>query len=339
MDNFDLNMPAVVNHIVTWLKDYAVTNKMDGFVVGVSGGIDSAVVSKLCAMTGLRTVCVIMPIAQSSAETDRGVEHVDNLVELSTRQNINNVELVLYDMSHVFHHMSLTLNNIPVSRLSQEFSKDTEFLARANTRARIRMSAMYYIATIHKLLVTGTGNKIEDFGVGFFTKHGDGGVDLSPIADLYKTEVYQLAETLGIIQEIRDAKPTDGLWTDGRTDEDQLGATYEELEWAMKYLDKFDKDKVVVDVTERQEKVLGIYIDRRLSNMHKMNPIPVCELRGQSQLYAIVDDEVKCLLKTHKTLMNKKMDVIRNLDYANAAGIKEELREIIKKLKDKGVDL
>lgn len=228
---------------------------MGGFVVGISGGIDSAVTSVLCALTGQKTILVNMPIRQTKSEFARGIKHIEEL-----KRDFANVSSLEIDLTKMFDLFEETMPN--------EIAENT--LALANSRARLRMTTLYAIAQQNKCLVAGTGNKIEDFGVGFYTKYGDGGVDLSPIADLTKTEVFKLADQLGIIQEIQIAKPTDGLWGDGRTDEDQLGASYPELEWAMEFNGKES------DLTERQKEVLQIYRSLNQMNKHKMEPIPVC---------------------------------------------------------------
>jgi NAD+ synthase len=228
---------------------------MEGFVVGISGGIDSAVTSALCALTGKKTILVNMPIRQSKSEYDRGFKHIEEL-----KSRFNNVSSIEIDLTKLFGLFEETMPN--------DIAENT--LSMANSRARMRMTTLYAIAQQNKCLVAGTGNKIEDFGVGFFTKYGDGGVDLSPIADLTKTEVFNLAAYLKIVNDIQIAKPTDGLWGDGRTDEDQLGASYPELEWAM----EFKEDDS--GLTERQKEVLSIYRSFNRINKHKMEPIPVC---------------------------------------------------------------
>lgn len=342
-------MPAVANHIVKWLKDYATNANVNGFVVGVSGGIDSAVVSKLCAMTGLRTVCVVMPIAQKTDEVKRAHKHIDTLVRISEEQLVYNVDVAHYDLTSVYEHMMLALNDVnsvfthrmsnsPYKGLEQKVNRDIEFLSRANTRARLRMSTLYYLATKHKLLVAGTGNRVEDFGVGFFTKYGDGGVDLSPIADLNKTEVYELGKALGIISDIQEAQPTDGLWDDGRTDEDQIGATYAELEWAMQFIDDnpFYRPDDLEELTERQREVLVIYKTRNSANKHKMNPIPVCEVRGNHKLL-ILDEETKALIDELRQIKEDKNRIVRNQKYEEAAKMRDKEKAVIEKLFTKGI--
>jgi NAD+ synthase len=245
-----------ITHIVQWLKDYSETSRTEGFVIGISGGIDSAVTSTLCAMTGKKVIVLNLPIRQVKEEFNRSAEHIKWL-----EANYHNVIGETTDLTSVLDSFEKIL---PL--------EIQDFLTMANTRARIRMTTLYAFATHHKLLVTGTGNKVEDFGVGFYTKYGDGGVDISPIADLYKTEVWSLGKELGIVESIQKAKPTDGLFADGRCDEDQLGASYPELEWAMDYIEKNEN----YSLNERQGKVMDIYLWRNRANFHKMNPIPVC---------------------------------------------------------------
>ena len=250
-------MNALAQHIVTWLKDYARTANMDGWVVGVSGGIDSAVTSTLCAETGLSTCVVEMPIHQHPSQVSRAQAHMHAL-----EQRFENVSRARVDLTGVYDGLVAAL---------PETDDASDGLALANSRARLRMTTLYALAAQRRALVAGTGNKVEDFGVGFYTKYGDGGVDVSPIADLVKTEVFALGAALGVGQEILDAPPTDGLWGDDRTDEDQLGATYPELEWAMANTDTDSSTW-----TERQHEVMAVYTRLNRANQHKMNPIPVC---------------------------------------------------------------
>ena len=252
----------VIEHIVNWLKNYAINAKMDGFVVGISGGIDSAITSALCAKTGMRTLCVEMPIHQAPSQVSRGREHIQFLKEKYA--NVSNTEV---NLTSVFEQFK--------TEVPQTEDDSNLTLSLANTRARLRMTTLYYFAGLHRYLVAGTGNKIEDFGVGFYTKYGDGGVDLSPIADLMKSEIYKLGETLGIIDSIMKAAPTDGLFGDDRSDEDQLGASYDELEWAMK---KTEEGKNSIHFSGRQQVVFDIYTRLNKVNQHKMVPIPVCEI-------------------------------------------------------------
>lgn len=252
----------VIDYIVNWLKDYALNAKMNGFVIGISGGIDSAITSTLCAKTGLKVLCLEMPIHQAPSQVNRALNHISWL-----QSNFEYVEKTQVNLTPVFDSLIEALPSVE--------NEDDRFMSLANTRARLRMTTLYYFAALDKLLVAGTGNKVEDFGVGFYTKYGDGGVDLSPIADLLKTEVYTIAEHLGINQEIIDAAPTDGLWGDDRTDEDQIGASYPELEWAMQ-MD--EHGKTANEFTGRQQQVFNIYKRFNNSNKHKMLPIPVCEI-------------------------------------------------------------
>jgi len=248
---------AIIDHISDWLLGYIKSSKAQGFVIGISGGIDSAVTSTLAAKTGLRLLCVEMPIHQNKKQVARGVKHIAWLKEKF--KNVNSVEL---DLTPVFDSF---INQLPEDEQQNQ-------LALVNTRARLRMTALYYFAQTNNSLVVGTGNKVEDFGIGFFTKYGDGGVDISPIADLLKTEVFTLGKELGIHNEILTAEPTDGLWGDDKTDEDQIGASYPELEWAM----TFDGDKDFL--TEREQQVLKIYLKLNKTNQHKMRAIPICNI-------------------------------------------------------------
>jgi NAD+ synthase len=246
----------IINHIVSWLKTYSDNSKTEGFVIGISGGIDSALTSTLCAMTGKKVICLNMPIRQHKTEFDRGNEHIQWLKE--TYKNVNSAEV---NLTPIFEEME------------NSYDKELQdFLTMANTRARLRMTTLYVYAGHHKLLVAGTGNKVEDFGIGFYTKYGDGGVDVSPIANLMKSEVYALAAKVGVVNSILRARPTDGLFADGRTDEDQIGASYDELEWAMLYIE----NKESYELTERQKIAMQIYQTRNRANKHKMDAIPVC---------------------------------------------------------------
>ena len=261
---------AVIDHITNWLRDYCTKTGQKGFVLGISGGVDSALVSTLCARTGLKTVTVEIPIHQARSQVIRAEQHVQWLCD-----RFPNVEVQHADLS-------ATLDSLIAALPKADTQANTE-LALANARSRMRMTTLYYFAGFKNCLVAGTGNKVEDFGVGFFTKYGDGGVDISPIADLTKTEVFALAKHLGIVDSILEAKPTDGLFGDDRSDEDQIGASYPELEWAMDLRAKaLDRD--VLELSERQRIVLAIYDRRHAANRHKMDPIPTCiippELRG-----------------------------------------------------------
>lgn len=255
-----LQVEKVNEYIVNWLKAYATNAKVNGFVIGISGGVDSAVTSSLCAQTGLKVVCVTMPIHQAESHVSRAKEHIDQLM-----QRFPNVSKAESDLTPIFESFKKVLpNDTTESQLN---------LTLANTRARIRMTTLYYYGGIYGVLVAGTGNKVEDFGVGFYTKYGDGGVDISPIADLMKSEVFALGAFLQIPQSILNAAPTDGLFGDDRTDEDQLGATYDELEWAMQ---QNENGKISTDFSEREKTVFEIYHRLNTINQHKMQPIPVC---------------------------------------------------------------
>ena len=251
-------MKLLANEIVAWLKDYAVKNKRKAFVVGVSGGVDSALVSTLCAMTELPTYVVILPCQSKIDDTARGVKHIHWL-----QNKFGNIAYKKIDLTETYEAFEdATIVNF------------ADALAYANAKSRLRMIALYQIATPIAGLVVGTGNKVEDFGVGFFTKYGDGGVDISPIADLKKSEVRQMCRELDVLPELAEAVPTDGLWDDNRTDETQLGATYEELEWAMTYAESPYPFSAGHRMTARQQEVFNIYMQRHLSSRHKMNPIP-----------------------------------------------------------------
>ena len=257
-----MNAEKVTAYIVNWLKDYAINAKMEGFVLGVSGGIDSGVTSTLCAMTGLQTLCVEMPIHQGLSQIRRAQEHIAQL-----KKRFPNVSSTRMDLTPVFEQFR--------SQTPQVIDDSLLELSLANTRSRLRMTTLYYLSGLHGYLVAGTGNKVEDFGVGFYTKYGDGGVDISPIADLLKSEVYEVGRYVSVPPSILKAVPTDGLFGDSRTDEDQLGASYDELEWAMRME---DEGKTAEGFSERKKTVFELYIRMRKANQHKMNPIPVCEI-------------------------------------------------------------
>ena len=237
-----------VKFISNWIKTYVdqMPNKAQSLVIGISGGIDSSVSSTLSAMTGIKTIVLTMPIKQKENQHDLSLKHQQWLVK-----NFKNVEAHTLSLDKLFETFSTTLN---------KFDNEHGF---ANSRARLRMTTLYQVAAANKGIVVGTGNKVEDFGVGFYTKYGDGGVDISPIADCNKTEVWELGNELGILKEIIDAPPTDGLWDDGRTDEGQLGMSYKDIELAMN--DPKSPNR------EKYEKI-------RLSNLHKMEPIPICKI-------------------------------------------------------------
>ncbi|MDA7558320.1 NAD(+) synthase [Flavobacteriaceae bacterium] len=252
----------VVNHIVNWLKDYAKNSSINGFVTGISGGIDSAVTSTLCAQTNLPVLCLEMPIHQASSHISRSQEHL-----LYLKRHYQNVSHYKVNLTPVFEAFK--------SEVSMDNERVKVDMALANTRARMRMLTLYYHASMFNYLVAGTGNKVEDFGVGFYTKYGDGGVDLSPIADLLKSEVYEIGSYLGVPDSIMNAQPSDGLFGDARSDEDQIGANYDELEWAMKMN---DLNKTAADFSGREKQVLQIFKNYNLKNQHKMTPIPVCKI-------------------------------------------------------------
>ena len=261
-----MNADKVVNHITKWLLNYAKNANVNGFVIGISGGIDSAVTSTLCALTGLPTLCVEMPIYQAESQVNRGKEHINQL-----KRNFANVDSTKIDLTQTFESFK---------NLFPAIVSDNRELPLANSRARLRMTTLYYLAGTRNSLVVGTGNKVEDFGVGFYTKYGDGGVDVSPIADLLKSEVFELGRFLEIPLSILEAKPTDGLFGDNRSDEDQIGATYDELEWAMQQV---IDGKNYADFTGRNKEVFEIFTHLNNANQHKMQPIPIC----------VVSDEVK----------------------------------------------
>ena len=237
----------IVDHINLWLTDYLTKSNLEGFVVGVSGGVDSALTGTLAAITGRPTILVNMPIFQSKKQFERSSKQIGKL-----ENSYANVKSYEVDLTPVFKSIT---DNFP------DHVQDS--LSMANARARLRMTTLYTFASAHKLLVVGTGNKVEDFGVGFYTKYGDGGVDISPIADCNKTDVWEMGKELNILKEIIDAAPTDGLWDDGRTDEGQLGLKYSELEEAMNNINSSNRKKY--------EKI-------RKLNLHKMEPIPVCKI-------------------------------------------------------------
>lgn len=253
-----MNLEHKKNKIVNWLLQYSNNTKNKGFVIGVSGGVDSALTSTLCALTGLSVVVVGLPIHQEAKQLSRSEKHMQWLCD-----NFKNVKKNIIDLTETFETFKKSCPG-----LSE--------LALANTRSRLRMSALYSIANTNNMLVVGTGNKVEDYGIGFFTKYGDGGVDISPIADLMKSEVRQMAKELNIMEEIVNAIPTDGLWGDDRSDEDQIGATYDELEWALKYYDFYDSRKK--ELSDREKEVLKIYLNRHTINKHKLETPPICKL-------------------------------------------------------------
>ena len=243
-----MNPNQKVLFIKDWILNYvnSMPKKAQSLVIGISGGIDSSVSSTLSAMTGLKTIVLSMPIKQKSAQHDLSLKHQEWL-----KQNFKNVEGITLELDNLFSTFESTLKDF------------NNLHGMANSRARLRMTTLYQVAAANNGIVVGTGNKVEDFGVGFYTKYGDGGVDISPIADCNKTEVWELGKELKILKEIIDAPPTDGLWDDGRTDEGQLGLTYKELEEAMANENSKNREK---------------YIQIRNANLHKMDPIPVCKI-------------------------------------------------------------
>jgi len=243
-----MNSKNKIIYIKDWINNYVVNmpNPAKSLVIGISGGIDSSVSSTLSAMTGLRTIVLSMPIKQKSEQHDLSLRHQEWLIS-----KFKNVEAHTIKLDKLF------------SSFYSSLSKFDNEHGMANSRARLRMTTLYQVAASNKGIVVGTGNKVEDFGVGFYTKYGDGGVDISPIADCNKTEVWKMGKELGILKKIIEAAPTDGLWDDGRTDEGQLGLKYEELEEAMKNVNSINRQKY--------EKI-------RKMNLHKMEPIPVCKI-------------------------------------------------------------
>ena len=241
-----MNTSEKIEYISKWIKDYAISNNVESLIIGISGGIDSAVTSTLSAKTGLKTFVVSMPILDHKTLNERGSNHIKWLEE-----NFKNVEKIEVNLSNVFVSFQDALSN-----------NNSEH-GYANSQARLRMTTLYQIAASNNGIVVGTGNKVEDFGIGFYTKYGDGGVDISPIADCLKTEVWEIGKELNINEEIISAPPTDGLWNDGRTDEDQVGLSYEQIEEAMLNESSPNRKK---------------YLDIRSKSLHKMEPIPVCVL-------------------------------------------------------------
>jgi len=234
--------------IKDWISNYvnSMPKKAESLIIGISGGIDSSVSSTLCAMTGIKTIVLTMPIKQKVDQHDLSLKHQKWL-----KDKFNNVEGHTVSLDELFNSFKSSLS---------EFDNDHGM---ANSRARLRMATLYQVASANNGIVVGTGNKIEDFGVGFFTKYGDGGVDISPIGDCNKSDVWELGKELNILKDIIDAAPTDGLWDDGRTDEGQLGISYKELEDAMNNENSNNRDK---------------YLKIRKANLHKMEAIPVCKI-------------------------------------------------------------
>ena len=254
-----MNYPKKVSkHITNWIENYINKSGAKGIVVGVSGGVDSALTSTLCAETGHNILCLEMPIYQNKDQVSRSKKHIDWL--MSKYPNVTSKKIELNDTFESF------VNSLP------DNSSDKHELSLANTRSRLRMVTLYYFSALNNYIVAGTGNKVEDFGIGFYTKYGDGGVDISPIADLLKSEVFTLAKFHNIIDEIIEAEPNDGLWNDNRSDEEQIGASYEEIEDAMMNFNKSD------NLSKREKEVLDIFNSFHKANKHKMDPIPVCEI-------------------------------------------------------------
>ena len=243
-----MNSDRKIEYISNWIKEYVISLKFQSpcLIIGISGGIDSAVTSTLCCKTGFKTIAVSMPIKQNASQHDLSIKHLDWL-----NANFNNVDTMIIELDSVFASFEKTMINF------------NNTLAFANSRSRLRMVTLYQVAQAKKGIVVGTGNKVEDFGVGFYTKYGDGGVDISPIADCTKSDVWNMGKLLGVINEIIEAAPTDGLWDDSRNDESQLGLTYQQIEEAME---------------NPSSKFYNRYLKLREPNIHKMKPIPVCIL-------------------------------------------------------------
>lgn len=258
-------MKNLANEIVVWLKDYAIKNNRSAWVVGVSGGVDSALVSTLCAMTGLPTHCVILPCQTKPDETERGIKHIKWLLGKFGILN-NGIHSHKINLTDTFEAFQIETAHFYNNKL-----------AYANAKSRLRMIALYHIATCVGGLVVGTGNKVEDFSVFFYTKGGDGMVDISPIGDLLKSEVRQMCRELDVLPELTEAVSIDGLWEDARTDESQLGATYAELEWALDWESRHDLITIKEHdlLTERQTEVLKIYTKWHNAGLHKSMPIPM----------------------------------------------------------------
>lgn len=254
-----MQVARVIEHIVSWLRTYCDNAGLKGFVVGISGGVDSAVTSTLCAKTEKGVILLSMPIYQAPGQLSLAQQHVEWL-----ERNHNRVRGITIDLTSPFQALETSLP-----------ADIQDGLTMANTRSRMRMVTLYAFATHHRMIVVGTGNKVEDFGVGFYTKYGDGGVDILPIADLMKSEIYALGRELGIGKAIMEAPPTDGLWMDNRTDESQIGASYAELEWAMQF-EAESGDEAQLDI--RKKEVLAVYRKLHQANRHKMDPVPVCKI-------------------------------------------------------------
>lgn len=260
-----MKVKETADYIINWIQNYADNAGIKSLVVGVSGGIDSAVTSTLSAKTGLHVHCLEINIHQKDNQVTRASEHIQWLEK--NHANVTGHSVNLTDTFDQFDSIMPRIDNVELQNMS-----------RANARARLRMATLYYYAQIYGGLVVGTGNKIEDFGVGFFTKYGDGGVDIAPIADLLKSEVYAIGKLVGIHQSIIEAAPTDGLWEDDRTDEEQMGASYEDLEWAM----EFKGDEKILSDTQKE--VLETYHQLHNANKHKMIPIPICKIPDEFRI-------------------------------------------------------
>ena len=254
-----MNSNLISKYITDWIKDYCSKHGITSLVIGISGGIDSALTSTLCAKTNIKTIVISMPIHQNKKQLNLAKKHISWL-----KKNYSNIENIEIDLSNVFDVFKNIIPNL--------FKND---LSLANSRARLRMMTLYQIAASKNGIVVGTGNKIEDFCIGFFTKYGDGGVDINPIGDLLKSEVREIANALEINKSILEAKPTDGLWDDNRTDEQQLNASYEELEWAMK---QTYNAKKIDSFSTKERQILTTFYKHNNANKHKMNPIPVCNI-------------------------------------------------------------
>ena len=286
--------------ITKWIKDYTKRHKIDHLVVGISGGIDSAVVSTLCAETGVDTIVVSMPIHQRAEQHYLSDNHGKWL-----QGKYKNVTHVTVDLTRTFDAFKDNFKVLP------------NLLALANSRSRLRMACLYQIAQSHAGIVVGTGNKVEDFGVGFYTKYGDGGVDISPIGDCMKTEVWDMGRALGVDQDIIDAAPTDGLWDDGRTDQDQLGMTYPELEQAMR-LDLLDG---VRKLDSKEKSQLKRYREIRAGNLHKMQPIPVCMMPAEEET-ASKKPAKKAAKKTAKKTAKSSRKLEKTVGFPNIVLVK-----------------
>lgn len=254
-----LDLHKLKDDIISWIRSYCDHNKLESLIVGVSGGVDSALVSTLCASTGIDCYLVILPLYQNNEHTIRGENHIEWL-----KSKFTNIHKIKIDVSSIFDTFQTTI--------PEEFHNS---LSSANTKSRIRMTMLYHIAQSKNGIVVGTGNKVEDFGIGFFTKYGDGGVDISPIADLYKSEVYKMSKNLGIAEEILHAAPTDGLWEDGRDDKTQIGASYDELEWCMEFAHLTD----INNLDNYDAKIISIYNNLNSKNKHKMVGIPTFKIQ------------------------------------------------------------